>query len=165
VVVDATVTTVVVGAVVVEARVVVGRGTRVDGGAAVGTGRVVGGALAEVRGAEVAGTCSAAVEVVVLASTTVVSGVPRFPTPAAAATVVDTGQAPPPHGGGAAGSPNARRVNSTTIPTVATAVDLQGRRRGESPRRAVGRAVDDAATRSRRWATLPVGGPGTGPGG
>jgi hypothetical protein len=147
---------------VVEARVVVGRGTRVDGGAAVGTGRVVGGALAEVRGAEVAGTWSAAVEVVVLASTTVVSGVPRFPTPAA---VVDTGQAPPPHGGGAAGSPNARRANSTTIPTVATAVDLQGRRRGESPRRAVGRAVDDAATRSRRWATLPVGGPGTGLGG
>jgi hypothetical protein len=90
---------VVVGAVVVGARVVVGRGARVDGGA-VGAGRVVGGALAEVRGADVGGAWSAAVEVVVLDSTMVVSGVSRFPTPAAAATVVDTGQGPPLHLGG-----------------------------------------------------------------
>jgi hypothetical protein len=90
---------VVVGAVVIGARVVVGRGARVDGGA-VGAGRVVGGALAEVRGADVGGAWSAAVEVVVLDSTMVVSGVSRFPTPAAAATVVDTGQGPPLHLGG-----------------------------------------------------------------
>jgi len=157
--------TVVVGAVVVGARVVVvGRGARVDGGA-VGAGRVVGGAPAEVRGAEVGGAWSAAVELVVLGSTMVVSGVPRFPTSAAAATVVDTGQGRPPQPGRGPGSPNAWSASSTKIPAVATAVDTQGRRSGESPWRAVGRAVDNAATRSRRLATLPFGGPGSGPGG
>ena len=147
--------TVVVGAVVVGARVVVGRGALVDGGA-VGGGRVVGGAPAEVRGAEVGGAWSAAVELAVLGSTMVVSGVPRFPTSAAAATVVDTGQGRPPQPGRGPGSPNAWRASSTTIPAVATAVDTQGRRSGESPWRAVGRAVDNAATRSRRSRCPPT---------
>src|SRR5215218_392983 len=154
--------TVVVGAVVVGARVVVGRGALVDGGA-VGAGRV-GGALAGVRRAEVGGAWSAAVELVVLGSTMVVSGVPGFST-SAAATVVDTGQGRPSQPGRGPGSPNTWSASSMTIPAVATAVDTQGRRSGESPWRAVGRAVGNAATRSRRWATLPFGGPGSGPGG
>ena len=155
---------VVVDAVVVEARVVVGRGARVVGGA-VDAGRVVGGPLAAVRGADVGGACSAAVEVVVLDSTMVVSGVPRFPTPAARATVLGAGQGRPSQPGRGPGLPNACSASSTTIPAVATAVDTQGRRSGESPRRALGRAVDNPATRSRRWATLPVGGPGSESGG
>ena len=125
------------GAVVVGTVVVVGRG-RVVGGAVV-TGRVLCGTVAaEVRGAAVGGTTApaspATVELVVLDSTTVVSGVPSvLPPPAATATVVGAGQGRPPHSGGPPDPPNAWSPNATTIPAVATPVAAHGRRENHPP--------------------------------
>ena len=98
------------GAVVGGTVVVVGRGAAVVGGAVV-AGRVVGGAVtAEVRGAagETTPASAPTVELVVVDSRTVVSGVPTLlPAPAATAAVVDTGQGRPPQPGGAPCPPNA----------------------------------------------------------
>jgi hypothetical protein len=146
---------VVVGVVVVGARVVVGLGLVVWG--AVVAGRVVGGALGTVaRGAAGAEVRAGWVEVVVLGSTTVVSGVPRLVPPrvgAAAATVVGAGR------GGAPGPPSACSASTTTIPAVATPVASQGRRN-----RATSHPVDSRTHRDRPSATLPHQGtrPGTG---
>jgi hypothetical protein len=125
------------GAVVVGTVVVVGRGSVVGG--AVVTGRVLGGTVAaEVRGAAVGGATATAspatVELVVLDSTTVVSGVPSvLPPPAAAATEVGAGQGRPPHSGGPPDPPNAWNPSATTIPAVATPVATHGRRENQPP--------------------------------
>ena len=110
---------------------VVARGAVVVGGAVVG-GRVLGGAVAaEVRGTadDGATTGSAArVELVVLDSFLVVSGVPTLlPPPAATALVVGAAQSGPAHAVGCPDPPNACRVRTTTIPVVATAVATHGR--------------------------------------
>jgi hypothetical protein len=98
------------GAVVLGTVVVVGLGAAVVGGAVV-AGRVVGGAVtAEVRGTvgETTPRSSPTVELVVVDSRTVVSGVPMLSSaPAAAATVVEAGQGRPSHPGGAPCPPNA----------------------------------------------------------
>lgn len=119
------------GAVVVGAVVVVGRGAAVVGGAVVG-GRVLGGTVAaEVRGTADGGatTGSAArVELVVLDSFWVVSGVSTLlPPPAATALVVGAAQSGPAHAVGCPDPPNACNVRTTTIPVVATAVATHGR--------------------------------------
>jgi hypothetical protein len=125
------------GAVVVGTVVVVGRGSFVGG--AVVTGRVLGGTVAsEVRGAAGGGMTAAAspatVELVVLDSTTVVSGVPSvLPPPAATATVAGAGQGRPPHSGGLPDPPNAWNPSATTIPAVATPVATHGRRENHPP--------------------------------
>jgi hypothetical protein len=124
------------GALVLGTVVVVGRGRAVVGGAVV-AGRVVGGAVtAEVRGTVGATTPTSAptVELVVVDSRTVVSGVPTLlPAPAAAAAVVDTGQGRPPHPGGAPCPPNACTARTTTIPAVATPVATHGRLASHPP--------------------------------
>jgi hypothetical protein len=119
------------GAVVVGAVVVVGRDAAVVGGSVVG-GRVLGGTVAaDVRGTadDGATTGSAArVELVVLDSFSVVSGVPtlRLP-PAATALVVGAAQSGPAHAAGCPDPTNACNVRTTTIPVVATAVATHGR--------------------------------------
>jgi hypothetical protein len=98
------------GAVVLGTVVVVGRGAAVVGGAVV-AGRVVGGAVtAEVRGTvgEATPASEPTVELVVVDSRTVVSGVPiLLSAPAAATLVVETRQGRPSHPGDAPCPPNA----------------------------------------------------------
>ena len=149
------------GAVVLGTVVVVGRGAAVVGGAVV-AGRVVGGAVtAEVRGTvgETTPASEPTVELVVVDSRTVVSGVPiLLPAPAAAAAVVETGQGRPPHPGGAPCPPNACTARTTTIPAVATPVATHGRLASHPPTPVppVAALVEPPATQPRRGpATQP----------
>jgi len=119
------------GAVVVGAVVVVGRGAAVVGGAVV-AGRVLGGTVfVEVRGAADEGATTASptrVELVVLDSTTVVSGVPTLVPAAATTLVVVPGHPGPVHAVGCPDPPSTCSARTTRVPAAATPVATHGRR-------------------------------------